>query len=175
MKPRDQDARAFNGVVSRFSMSGPRRLYRLCGSYLQGADDFGPARKERNSQYGVWWFDAEFFWNTLDAVTGVGENPTEVNRTLRRLIREATAVSFDWNSFDSIWEMNIPTGRSVDLFWGIAKEQPFFSTPGLADEQAGGVLPGGIVQFLIYDVKQKYADLVSKSPRPFFIGNRGYA
>lgn len=170
----DSERNSFSGNVTRVAVPGPRQLYRLWGAYIEGGPETGSAKAKKNEPLGVWWFDSMFFWNILDNVTEHA-GKTDVNRVIKRLIREAAAVSFDWNSFASIYVLTIPNGQSVNAWSGVTKEQPFFSSKAMQGEnEAGNVLSGGLVQFFIPDIKN-HEGWVSKSPGPFWISPGGTA
>lgn len=133
---------SFGGRHRIAVVEGPFSLFRLVGRTATG---------RANDKYGRFWFHDRLFWSVLDEITQHAEDPALVNFLIRRLLRELTAVCFDWNSFAAIYRLDLPKGRSLEVAVGRIRSQPFYSGSGpwRGRDPLGRELLGGEFQYVI--------------------------
>jgi hypothetical protein len=155
-----QEIASFHGRYRISTIHGPVSLFRVRGRNAAG---------EQGHASGRYWFNEKFFWRTLDWLSEHVANRPLLNHYLRYLLRESTAVSYDWNTFASIFQLSIPPGKSVAVAVGRIAPQPFYSDkdPMHRRNLPHELLVGGEFQYIV-DVDEALRPFV-RGPRPLTI------
>jgi len=153
MRLKVEELRSYDGRHREVTVTGPLTLLRLCGRTAAGA---------ANNRYGRFWFNSNFFWRMVDVLGDRASNVAELNHYPRYSLREYTTVCYDWNTFASIYELRVPTGKKVAAVVGRVAPQPFDSRPGRALPHEVPV--GGEFQYVL--------DVEGQGLRPFVVGPR---
>ena len=163
-----QELGSFDGPHRTVTVKGPLTLFRLCGKNASG---------KAGEAYGRFWFNERFFWNTVDVISSSAANTAEMNHYLRFILREFTAVCFDWNAFASIYRLQLPAGETLELVMGRIAPQPFFSASDPKQRKAlpHELLVGGEFQYII-DISgtPKLKNFI-QGPRPLLLHQGGRA
>lgn len=115
----DDEKSSFEGHNRIVHVSGPFTLFRLVGRTGAGAV---------TNKFGRFWFHDRLFWSVLDDITRHQHDKALMNFLIRRLLRELTAVCFDWNSFAAVYQLVVPAGLNVEAAVGRIRSQPHFAT-----------------------------------------------
>lgn len=99
-------------------------------------------------------------------ISNNASNTALLNHYLRYVLREFTAVCYDWNNFASIYELSLPRGEAIEVAVGrIAPQMPFsLNDPAKRQGLPYDVLVGGEFQYII-DLDARLKKLVA-GPRP---------
>lgn len=137
-----QELASFDAEPKIERLTGPLTLYRFCGRNAKG---------EKNSPHGRCWFDATLFWRMLDTVSDTASGTHQLNQDFRFVLREVTAISYDWNSVTSVYELALPADRSIEAAYGPVAPQPFFSKddPLGRENLPHEILIGGDIQYIV--------------------------
>lgn len=151
--PDPRDVTTFSGAPSPVSVDGPASIFRLLGTWK----DLTTGRKARNNPYGAFWFSRSVIdvlrEDFIDAnYAGDARAPAQ---SLIRNVREGLAVSYEWNTFDTLIELTIPPGATIEAWSGLTEWQLEYQS-----RPTGRLLSGGLVQYLVYDVARVPADLL---------------
>ena len=164
----EKEMASFDGAYKVKSVTGPLTLFRLCGRTAAG---------EASNEYGRYWFNEKFFWKTLDVVSDSASNTAQLNRYMRLILREFTAVCHDWNSFASIYQLYLPATKTLEVAVGRIAAQPFYSSsdPNHRQSLPHEMLVGGDFQYIL-DLKtdSELRRLVT-GPRPLLLHRGGRA
>jgi hypothetical protein len=87
---------------------GPRRFYRAIGQRVYS---------------GEWWFEEEQLLH-LEGMTARVFFGRERTQAIRDALREVTAVSIEWNSFEELWRLELPPGERITGLVSRAAPQP---------------------------------------------------
>lgn len=101
------------------TLTGPAKLFRLVGRNATG---------ESGNKFGRFWFHEDLFWDSIDEISDTVHDEKMMNHLIRRLLRELTAVCYDWNSFAVIYTLEVPAGKSIEVATGRIKPQPHYSS-----------------------------------------------
>lgn len=161
------DERAsFEGNPRPVSVQGPVALMRLVGRTAAG---------KANDPFGRYWFNKRYFWKLIDFITDYHSDVSLVNRYLKLVMREDTAVCHDWNSFGKVYQLRVPKGVELQAYVGRARSQPLYSA---TDPRGRAPLPhemlmGGEVQYVVDvdNVGRRYV----VGPLPMGIHGSGHA
>lgn len=155
--PDPRDTVTFSGAPMPIGLSGPVSLYRLLGTWR----DRTTGKKARNNPMGTFWFGKTVIdilrEDFRDAALS-GERVRRPGESIMKGIREGLAVSYEWNTFDSVVEMVIPRGASIEAWSGVTEWQLEYQS-----KPSGRLLEGGLVQYLVYDVA-KVSNLLKQRP-----------
>ena len=150
------DAATFAGIPSPVMLTGPLRLYRFLGTLVDATSN----KKRRNNPLGAFWFGRTVYDVLRDEFREAalsGERIRNPARTILRSVREGLAVTYEWNTFDSLAEMTIPTGDTVAAWTGLTSWQIEWRS-----KPQGRTLEGGFVQYVIYDVGRMPSGIVTQ-------------
>ncbi len=155
--PRDEAKRKLQEIrsglssASRESFVGPKLFLRVVG----------PGNRAYS---GEWWFDAAVL-DTLDAAhSRIFFSAADRKRALRDMLREALAVSSEWNPMTALWALELPPGQSLVGYSGPGTPQRLFANLPLTSE--GNRMLAGRVRQIFFPVKnplwvREYRDLSS--------------
>lgn len=127
----EQEERSFLSVVRHTVLEGPITLVR-----------FSDSKKGFTGAYGQYWMYGSEVMEAIASNQG------------KRLIREISrrwAISDDWGDLELTWVMRVPSGTSINAYWGFAKFQPKISSHGQAKllTQTRKSYEGGSIQFVL--------------------------
>ncbi len=151
--PDSRDVTTFSGAPTRIHLDGPVSIFRLLGTWK----DMKTGKKARSNPLGTFWFSQSVIdvlrEDFIDAAfSGDARVPAQ---SLIRNVREGLAVSYEWNTFDSLIEMAIPAGATVDAWSGVTEWQLEYQA-----KPTGRLLSGGLAQYLVYDAAKVPANLL---------------
>jgi hypothetical protein len=157
---------SFEETPAKKTLHGPLTLMRCVGLNANGV---------KNSKYGRFWFDQEFFLDVLDQLTNSLTDARQVNQLLKLILRDGTAVCYDWNSFGMLYQLQVPVGAMLEVFAGTARSQPFYSRadPKKRSKPPNQVLGGGEDQYIV-NMTPKVQGYV-QGPIPIGISAIGHA
>jgi hypothetical protein len=163
-----KERESFDGPIRIVTVKGPLTLFRLCGRTAAGAV---------NNPHGRFWFNEKFFWRTLDLLTDNVYSNVQLNHYLRYLIRESTAVCYDWNTFTSIYQLALPANETLNLAAGRIAPQPFYSSSVSKNRTSlpHEILVGGEFQYIVDLSANQDLKRYVQGPRPFLISRGGRA
>jgi len=159
---------SFAGRYRLLTVQGPLTLFRLCGKTAGGA---------ASNPYGRFWFNEKFFWNMIDIISDSVGDTAQLNHYLRYVLREFTAVCHDWNTFASIYQLNLPARTPIDIAVGRIAPQPFYSPtdPLRRKSLPHQVLVGGEFQYIIDVASNPSLRACVLGPRPLLVHRGGHA
>lgn len=163
-----KEVASFDGAYKIRHVNGPLTLFRLCGKNAAG---------EASNPYGRFWFNEKFFWRTLDVVSDSASNTAQLNHYLRFVLREFTAVCYDWNSFASIYQLHLPATKTLEVAVGRIAPQPFYSAsdPNHRKSLPHELLVGGDFQYIVDLNADRDAKRLVTGPRPLLVHRGGRA
>lgn len=156
VKAEDLEAnlQTFSSAPELTIFSGPLSLFRIVGVQLRGG------KKERTFPSGRFWTDQSLIEQLEEdfVASAYSGGEGDADRSSLIGVRDDLAISYEWNSMDSVAELRIPEGSSLEGFVGPADRQP----ERLAALD-GRHLSGGATQYLIYGV-DKLGHLITVRP-----------
>lgn len=99
------------GKPTRENFVGPKMFLRVVGA---GNRSYG----------GEWWFDADLLDSLDRAYQRLYFNRLERDGAIRALLREALAITTEWNTLDEVWSLVLPPGETLAGYSGIGTRQP---------------------------------------------------
>ena len=155
--PEPRDLTTFSGAPLPLSLDGPASIFRLLGTWK----DLTTGQKARSNPFGAFWFSRSVIdvlrEDFIDANYSGDARPP--GQSLIRNVREGLAVSYEWNSFDTLIEMAIPAGASIEAWSGLTEWQLEYQS-----KPTGRLLSGGLVQYLVYDVARVPSAMLKQKP-----------
>lgn len=152
----------FSGIPVPVRYHGRRTFYRLLGNFINKET----GETQRNDQYGVSWFSKSVVDQLRDdfiEYSLLDPRPTGPLQPFLASIRNDLAVSYEWNSFDSLVELTVPEHDWIRAWAGLTKWQLEFQR-----RPDGRLLDGSFIQYVIYDVRSIPAKLINKMPLQHF-------
>lgn len=163
-----QERASFDTPCRVVTVQGPLSLFRLCGRTATGA---------ASNPLGRFWFHDRFFWRMIDLLTDSAANNAQLNHYLRFVLREFTAVCYDWNTFASIYQFDLPAREPLELAVGRIAPQPFYSAsdPKHRMSLPHEVLVGGEFQYIVDFAGSPTLRRHVHGPRPLLVHRGGRA
>ena len=144
--PTVEEELSFLGVLRHTVLEGPLNLVRF--SSASGGYEGAYGRKDKKTGlYCSYWMYASEVEELLDTVSNGGPYGVKV-------IKEASsrwAICDDWSDMGRAWLMSIPSGRTLNAYFGFAKFQPKVSrkTQDETGRKTSNSYPGGSLQLVV--------------------------
>jgi hypothetical protein len=128
-------------------------------AFVEAKDFWGPMLFLRvvgpgNNPYGQWWFNASVFDTLETSYFRIYFDSAEKKRVVRDILREALAVSTEWNSISEVSALEIPPGQAIRGYSGPGNPQKLFANLHLTDRR--NRLLAGRVNQVFFPVKNPF-------------------
>jgi hypothetical protein len=141
----EQEKRSFLSVVRHTVLDGPLTIVRF-GDSSKGIDGaYGKLNKKTGLHHSYWMYGNEVR-EILDATARCGPYGLKVIR----IVSERWAICDDWGDLGKIWTMRIPSGYTLNAYFGFAKFQPKISQAKQKEtgRSTNNSYPGGAIQLV---------------------------
>jgi hypothetical protein len=144
--PSVEEERSFLSVLRHTVLEGPLRLVRFSDSSRGHEAAYG-RRDQKTGLYASYWMYASEVEELLESASSTGPYGLKAIRE----ISKRWAICDDWGDLGRTWVMTIPSGSTLNAYFGFAKFQPKISDR--KQKQSGrhttNSYPGGSMQLVL--------------------------
>jgi hypothetical protein len=112
--PTEQEERSFLSVLRHTVLEGELKLVR-----------FSDSRRGHTGAWGSFWMYA----SEIAELMGAASQRGPFGHAMIRDVKERWAICDDWGDLGRMWVMTIPSGSTLNAYFGFAKFQPTISAP----------------------------------------------